>query len=87
LALMMVTQLGFLYLEFMKLAQEEFRYQDTRKLALISPLQAPMAVAQGLVPALLGPMRVGQEGYLYLDKAKLALMSPLQAPMAVAQRG
>jgi len=71
---MMLTQLGFLYLEFMKLA-------------LMSPVQAPMTVAQGLVPALLGTMRVAQEEYWYLDKAKLALMSPLQTPMAVAQCG
>jgi len=44
-----------------------------------------MAVAHGLVPALLGPMRLAPEGYWYLVTMKLALMSPLQAPVAVAQ--
>jgi len=49
------------------------------KLALISPLQATMAVAQGLVPALFAAMRVAQEEYWYLNLMKLALISPLQA--------
>jgi len=49
------------------------------------PRQAPMAVAHGLAPALLGPMRVAQEDFWYLNRVKLALMSPLQAPMAMAQ--
>jgi len=53
----------------------------------MSPLQAPMAVAHGLVTALLGTMGVAQGEFWYLDLAKLAQMSPLQAPMAVAQCG
>jgi len=47
---MMLTQLGSLYL-------------DLTKLALMSPLQAAMAVAQVLVPALLGPMGVAHEEF------------------------
>jgi len=69
----------------MGVAQEEFWYLDMAKLALLSPLQAPMTLAQGLVPALLGPMGVAQEEFWYLDIAKLALLSPKQAPIAVAQ--
>jgi len=44
----------------MRVAQEEFWYLNRVKLALMSPLQARMAVSQGLVPAPLGPMRVAQ---------------------------
>jgi len=36
----------------MRVAQEEYWYLDMVKLALMSPMQAPMAVAHGLVPAL-----------------------------------
>jgi len=72
----------------LRVAQEEFWYQDTRILALKSPLLALMAVAKGLVPALVAlwaPMRVAQKEFWYLVRAKLALISPLLAPMAVAQ--
>jgi len=42
----------------MSVAQEVFWYLGMVKLALMSPLKAPMAAAQGLVPALLAPMMV-----------------------------
>jgi len=61
-------------------------------MALMSPLQAPKAVAQGLASALLGPLWVPHVGPLwvpheevwYPNMANLALMSPQVAPMAVA---
>jgi len=40
----------------------EYWYLGMAKLALMSPLEAPMAVALGLVPALLGPVWVAQGG-------------------------
>jgi len=57
------------------------------RLALMSPQQAPAAVAQSLVLALLGPLWMAQGEFWYPNMVKLALMAPLQAPMAVAQCG
>jgi len=76
-----------------RLTQEEHWYLDRMSLALISPVQAPLAVAQGLVcyPTLaphqapLAPTRQAQVEFCYLDRMKLAQISPLQAPSAVAK--
>jgi len=52
-ALMAVAQVPVpALLSPMGVAQEEFLYLDMAKMVLLSPLQAPIAVAQGLVPAL-----------------------------------
>jgi len=53
-------------------------------MALAQGLVPALAVAQGLAPALLGPLWVPHEEVWYPNMANLALMSPQEAPMAVA---